>query len=68
MYWERIYKIVSLGTPAFISFLFLDPSSGELLSLTRIEGINSRPRHDKEARLATVMVGKEVAILCLAYA
>ncbi|XP_022100354.1 protein SDA1 homolog isoform X2 [Acanthaster planci] len=34
-------------------------TSAELLSLSRIEGINSRPRHDKEARLATVMAGRE---------
>ncbi|XP_038063105.1 protein SDA1 homolog [Patiria miniata] len=36
-----------------------DEKSGEVLSLNRIEGINSRPRHDKEARLATVMAGRE---------
>lgn len=30
----------------------------ELISINRIESIQSRPRHDKEARMATVLAGK----------
>ncbi|XP_033104589.1 protein SDA1 homolog [Anneissia japonica] len=36
-----------------------EESSGEILSLNRIESIKYRPRHDKESRLATVMSGRE---------
>ncbi|XP_071787434.1 protein SDA1 homolog [Asterias amurensis] len=37
----------------------ISEDSGDVLSLNRIEGIQSRPRHDREARLATVMAGRE---------
>ncbi|XP_033631538.1 protein SDA1 homolog [Asterias rubens] len=37
----------------------ISEESGDVLSLNRIEGIQSRPRHDREARLATVMAGRE---------
>ncbi|XP_071847511.1 protein SDA1 homolog [Apostichopus japonicus] len=36
----------------------VDDENSELIALSRIESIQSRPRHDKEARLATVLAGK----------
>lgn len=35
-----------------------DDEDTELVAISRIESVQSRPRHDKEARLATVMAGK----------
>ncbi|XP_071477530.1 protein SDA1 homolog [Diadema antillarum] len=36
-----------------------DREGGELLPLRKIESIQSKPRHDKETRMATIMAGRE---------